>query len=285
MKPELIADYQCQCGEGPLWHPMQKKVYWVDIPKGRLFRYEPSTGKHEQCFESRQIGGFTVQADGKLLLFMDKGTVATWDEGKFNVLIEDIPDERQTRFNDVISDPEGRVFCGTMPAPGRLGRLYRLDQEGRLTILLEGIGCSNGMGFTPDRKGLYYTDSPKKEIYLFDYDRSTGALSNQRVFAKVPEDEGVPDGMTVDAAGRVWSARWDGSRLVRYDAKGNVDTRIDFPAKKVSSVIFGGEDYSDMYVTTAGGQNKAQEGDGAGALFRVRAGVKGVAEFLSKVML
>jgi D-xylonolactonase len=285
MEPELIADYECVTGENPLWHPMEKRLYWVDIPTGRLFRYDPATGEHEQVHEGGVIGGFTIQADGSLLLFMEKGAVRIWRDGELITLIEEIPDERESRFNDVIADPMGRVFCGTMPTGDRLGRLYRLDTDGELTKLLDGIGTSNGLGFTPDRKGMYYTDSRKREIYLFDYDQDTGAITNQRVFVRIPEGEGVPDGMTVDAEGYVWSARWDGGCLVRYTPDGTEDRRIYFPARKVSSVTFGGEDYTDIYVTTAGGKDKDEEGPGAGALFRLNLGIKGMPEFLSRIGL
>ena len=284
MKPELIADYACVCGEGPLWHPDEKRLYWLDIAKGRMFRYDPATGKHEQCYEGQPIGGFTIQDDGALLLFMARGAVKVWREGQLTTLIEEIPDERNSRFNDVIADPAGRVFCGTMPTKERLGRLYRLDLDGKLTKLLEGIGCSNGMGFTPDRKRMYYTDSPKHEIYLFDYDQTSGAITNQRVFVHTPEDEGAPDGMTVDAEGYVWGARWDGGCLVRYAPDGTEVLRVQFPARKVSSAIFGGDDYTDIYVTTAGGNKKETEGWGAGGLFRINLGIRGVPEFRSRIL-
>jgi D-xylono/L-arabinono-1,4-lactonase len=287
--PELIADYACVTGEGPLWHPDEQRVYWVDIPKGRLFRYTPATGEHEQCFESQEaLGGFTIQEDGALLLFMARGAVKLWRGGEARAdatttVIDEIPDEGATRFNDVIADPEGRVFCGTMPTQSRLGRLYRLDPDRTLTKLLDGIGVSNGLGFTPDLKSLYYTDSPTRNIYIFDYDRATGDLSNRRVFVQTPDGEGVPDGLTVDADGYVWSGRWDGGVLVRYTPDGAEERRIAFPARKVSSVTFGGPDYTDIYVTTAGGDQKAREGDGAGALFRLRLGIQGKAEFRSRI--
>ncbi len=285
MEPKLIADYACHTGEGPLWHPMEKRVYWADIPRGRLFRYDVTTGQHEQCYEGEQVGGFTVQADGALLLFMARGAVKIWRNGELTTIIDEIPDERESRFNDVMADPVGRVFCGTMSTKERPGRLYRLDTGGSLTLLLEGIGVSNGMGFTPDRKQMYYTDSPARKIYLFDYDVDSGAISNQRVFVEIPEGEGWPDGMTVDAEGCVWSARWDGSALFRYTPEGIEERRILFPCKKVSSVIFGGDDYTDIYVTTAGGQNKAEEGEGAGALFHLNLNIRGVPEFFSRVGL
>ncbi|MCL4219536.1 MAG: SMP-30/gluconolactonase/LRE family protein, partial [Candidatus Hydrogenedentes bacterium] len=150
MRPVLIADYECVCGEGPLWHPCEKRLYWVDIPKGRLFRYEPATAKHEQLLEGEPIGGFTFQADGAVLLFMNRGAIRSWREGAIETLLEEMPEEKETRFNDVIADAEGRVFCGTMPTKNRLGRLYCLDPDGHMVKLLDGIGCSNGMGFTPD---------------------------------------------------------------------------------------------------------------------------------------
>jgi len=287
MKVEMIADYKCVTGEGPLWHPLEKRLYWLDIPQGRIFRYDPASGKHEPCYEGEQVGGFTIQADGALLLFGARGAIRLWREGKLTTVIEEIPEERETRFNDVIADPAGRVFCGTLPTKERLGRLYRLDLDGSLRIVVEGVRVSNGMGFTLDRKRMYYTDSPRREIYLYDYDAKTGEISNRRIFVAVlPEDKGNPDGMTVDAAGYVWSARWDGGCLVRYTPEGVEERRIEFPAKKVSSVIFGGEDYTDIYVTTAGGHRKEEEGPGAGALFRVRElGIKGLPEFFSRIRL
>lgn len=285
MKPELIADYACATGEGPLWHPREGRLYWVDIPNGRMFRYTPSLDTHEQCYEGEPVGGFTVQADGALLLFMTKGAIKIWREGELTTVIDEIPDERDSRFNDVIADPAGRVFCGTMPTESRLGRLYRLDIDGTLTRILDDIGCSNGMGFTPDRKEMYYTDSTRREIYLFDYDQGSGAITNQRIFIQTPENEGIPDGMTVDAEGYIWSARWDGSCLVRHAPDGSEDRRVHFPAKKVSSVMFGGKDYMDIYVTTAGGNNKEENGPGAGGLFRVRQGIRGVPEFPSRIGL
>src|ERR1700743_1846148 len=122
---ELIADYACEIGENPLWHSIEKRLYWCDIAAGRIFRYEPATGVHEQCYQGRTVGGFTIQADGSLLLFMDRGTIAIWREGDLVEVVPEIPAERTSRFNDVIADPRGRVFCGTMSTDESRGRLYR----------------------------------------------------------------------------------------------------------------------------------------------------------------
>jgi sugar lactone lactonase YvrE len=168
----------------------------------------------------------------------------------------------------------------------RPGRLYRLDTDGSLHVVLEGVTVSNGMGFTPDRRHMYYTDTRPRRIYRFDYDEQTGALSNQQVWLQVPEGAGGPDGMTVDAEGYVWSARWDGSALYRYTPEGVEQLRIPFPARKVSSASFGGVDLSELYVTTAlSGGSREAEGDGAGGLFRLRPGVRGLPDFFSRVHL
>lgn len=284
-RPELVADVACICGENPLWHPDEERLYWTDIDSGKLYRYDPATGRHECCFEGATVGGFTLQADGSLLLFMAEGAVRVWRGGRLTTLIERLPGEERSRFNDVIADPRGRVFCGTMPTGDRPGSLYRLDTDGSIRRIVEGVKCSNGMGFTPDGKGFYFTDTGQMVIWLFDYDEDSGTIGNRRDFVRAPEGEGYPDGMTVDAEGCIWSARWDGSRLVRYNPSGEPLDRIDFPVRKVSSVTFGGPDYADMYVTTAGGNRRQTDGEWAGGLFRVRAGVRGVPEYRSAVAL
>jgi len=283
VEPDLIADCACHTGENPLWHPDHRRLYWLDIPPGKLYRYDPATGSHELCLQADcAIGGFTLQADGALLLFMAGGAVKSWNDGDLRTIVGSLPDEEDNRFNDVIADPEGRVFAGTMSPPHRPGRLYRLDPDLSLTTVFEGVGTSNGMGFTPDRKSMYYTDSRSGRIDICDYDQASAALTNRRPFAEVAEGGGTPDGMTVDADGFVWGARWDGSRLVRYTCNGELERDFAFPCRKVSSLIFGGPDYTDMYVTTAGGGGP-DEGPGAGALFHLNLGIRGLPEFRSRI--
>lgn len=282
-EPELIANYHCQTGENPLWHPTERRLYWTDIPGGRMFRYDPAAKTHEQFYQGRPVGGFTIQEDGSLLLFMDRGTVARWRDGVMTTVIDEIAAERDFRFNDVIADPRGRVFCGTLDDNGKKGRLYRLDPDRRLTLLLDDIGCSNGMAFTLDQRTLYYTDSLAYEIYRFDYEVESGSISNQRVFARFGQQDGLPDGATLDSQGRLWSALWDGFAVVRLRDDGSVAERIVLPTGKVSSVTLGGDDLRDMYITTAGGNIAREDDTAAGALFRVRADIAGVPEFLSRI--
>ena len=293
MEPKVVVDYRCLVGEGPVWHPMEKRLYWIDIPTGRIFWYDPATGEHAQFYQGRVLGGLTVQKDGSLLLFMDKGAVAVLRNGALEYIIEELSGEGENRFNDVIADPAGRVFCGTMPMDGqrifageRVGTLYRLDTDGSVTPLLRGAGLPNGMGFTLDRKGFYFTDSADHRIYLFDYDQNTGVIANRRVFVETPKDQGLLDGMTVDSEGYVWSARAMGSALYRYTPDGREDQVVAFPtAKIVSSVAFGGDDLADIYVTTIGADMRDEAGPDAGALFRLRPGVRGLPEFFSRIGL
>lgn len=293
--PEIVADYECWTGEGPLWHPDERAVYWADIPNGRLFRYDPASGNHEQHLEyNGAIGGFTIQKNGNLLLFLDRGIVRPWNnaDGLNDPVGEGALAKRDSRFNDVIADPRGRVLCGSMPIDNPAsggGQLYRLDPDGSFTALIEDVAIPNGMGFTPDHRRLYFTETGADRIYRFDYDQATGSLSNQEVFVDASDKKGSPDGMTVDAEGYVWSAYWNGGYLVRYTPEGTEDHRIKFPAKKVSSVTFGGPNYDNAYITTALGPGegkpgtKETEGEGAGALFRLRPGVQGVPEFRSRI--
>lgn len=286
---EVIADYACVVGEGPLWHPLEKRLYWSDIPGGKMFRYDPASGVHEQFYEGPQVGGFTVQADGALLLFRDRGNIVIYAGGKVvRTIVEEVPQEANLaggRWNDVIADPQGRVFCGTLSEGGG-GRLYRLDTDGTLTKLVHGLTVCNGLGFTPDRSQLYFTDTSTFTIWRFDYDQADGSLSNQTLWSKTPEDGGWPDGLTVDSKGNVWSARWGGAGVVCLSPEGRQIGKIETPtARQVSSVTFAGDDYSQMYLTTAGGGEKSAAEPDAGALLRVDPGVRGVAEFYSRVGL
>ncbi|HVL40273.1 MAG TPA: SMP-30/gluconolactonase/LRE family protein [Fimbriimonadaceae bacterium] len=279
----ILADYACHTGEGPLWHPEENALFWTDIPNGRLYRFDWSTGEPRTIYEGRPVGGMTLEEDGSLLLFRDGGNVVRWWNGLERVVIEEVPDDSQTRFNDVIADPEGRVFCGTMSSQDRPGRLFRLDPDRTLHLVLEGLGTPNGMGFSPDLSQMFFTDSGARTIYRFDYHRPSGRLSHQIPFLQVEPGVGSPDGMTVDAEGCVWSAFWDGSRVARYSGEGQEVERVTLPVKKVSCPIFGGPGYATLFLTTAGGHQKELDGEHAGALFAFEPGVVGRPEFRSRI--
>lgn len=284
MSHERVADQKDITGEGPLWHPDEEVLYWVDIPDGELRRYDPSTEETELMYTGDRIGGFTIQENGDLLLFMDQGAVKTWNDGISETVIESIPEEHTSRFNDVVAGPNGRVYCGTMPEGSSPGRLYRLDRDGRLTLLIEGVAIPNGMGFTPDHDRLYFAETEQETIWSFDYDSATGNLRKKQRFARTVGGPGTPDGLTVDEDGYVWSARWNGGCVVRHAPDGRVVEQVPFPARKVSAVTFGGPNYEDAYVTTAIGEGtRAVEGKGAGVLYKADLGVRGIPEFRSAI--
>jgi D-xylono/L-arabinono-1,4-lactonase len=283
MEAQLLADYACVTGEEAHWHPEEQRLYWLDNETGRMFRYDPASGQHEQFYHGEIVGSFTFQEDGALLLFMARGAVKIWREGALRTVIDEIPEERDSRFNAAVADPMGRVFCGTMPSAAHPSRLYRLDPDRTITRVLEGITEANQMGFSPDLRRFYLTDTHQHQVYQFDYDLDNGAIRNQRSFVRIPEGEGIPDGLTVDAEGSIWSTLWGGGYIVRHLPDGREQGRYSLPVPKVSSMAFGGRDYEDAYVTTAGGNKKQENGAEAGALFLLRPGVRGRPEHRSRI--
>ena len=285
-KPKVtaLANEHCLVGENPLWRQETGEVFWTDILSNRVYCYATASQAHRTVYDGDQmVGGFTFQADGSLLLFRETDVARLGADGSVEPLFA-FEDEGTFRCNDVIADPEGRVFAGRMSKDTTSGGLYRVDLDGRATNLFRESPTPNGMGFTPDLSGFYYTCSKSKRIFKFDYDRASGEISNRRLLYEATEDEGTPDGMTVDAEGNLWSARWGGYCIVKHDGRdGSVLDRLTLPVEKVSSAVFGGPAWDTLYVTTAGGDRESGSADGT--LYAVRMPVTGKPEFESKIML
>ncbi len=285
-EPVLVADTRCSVGEGPLWHAERQCLFWTDMDGRRLHGFHPERGQEESWPMPAEVGSFTIQADGSLLLFMKGGAIASWEDGILTDRLHGIAGEESAFFNDVIADPEGRVFAGTIfPAATALtGGLWRLDPDGSLRRIERGIGTANGLGFSPDHRFLYFTDSASRTIHRYDYEPATGRLSNRIPWLITPQGEGEPDGLTVDADGCIWSARWDGGAIHRYAPDAREILVVPLPARKVTSLTFGGADLGDLYITTSlWTGTRASEGAGAGALFRLRCGARGLPEFRSRL--
>ena len=286
---EFVVDVPCGTGEGPLWHPDEQLLLWTDITGGTLHRYDPATGKHDTLLEhDRPIGGFTLQPDGSLLLFRDRGNVVVFRNGAVaETVIDHIPGEEELRFNDVIADPEGRVFAGTMKGGDTLGRLYRIERDGSYEAVVDGVGCSNGMAFTEDLRKLYYIDTAANRIDAFDYDRETGSITNRRTVASLHKSRGEaggPDGMTLDANDRLWVASFGGAGVFGFECDGTPRGKIiDVPTPRVTSLTFAGEDLCEIYITSAGGGQRNDDDPHAGSLFYARSPVPGRAEFRSRI--
>jgi D-xylono/L-arabinono-1,4-lactonase len=279
---ESVANYHCVVGENPLWNERDGRLYWEDINSGKLFRVDHATLVHECFYTGEVIGGFTFQEDGSLLLFEEDRIARLDTNGQREVLREGV-DPDMKRWNDVIADPEGRVFAGTIGQTLGSGGLYRVERNGTIENVVKGSGVANGLGFSPDLSLLYWTCSTRRTIFVFDYWRATGELTNQRVFYQAPEGEGTLDGLTVDTEGNVWTARWDGHALLKLSPRAELLETIRFPVPKVSCPAFGGPDLDTLYVTTA---SIREPSDGAdGSLYRVKVAARGRPEFRSRFAL
>lgn len=283
-EPELMVDHPGETGEGPLWHEESQKLYWVDIPAGRLFRFDPETMTNEQVYQhDGMIGGYTIQADGSLVLFCDRGAILHLAGHEVETIIPEIEALRESRFNDVIADPEGRVYCGTMPI-GNQAHLYRLDPDGTLTLVQDDFTQANGMGFSPDLSTFYVTDSNSRTIFRMTYGRVTGELRDRESLITYEADGTVPDGITVDIEGNIWSARHGRHGIYTHSPDGQLLGKVDMPVKSVTSLTFGDHDYDIAYITTAGGNDRGPEnGMLAGSFFRIDLKVRGRAPFRSRI--
>jgi D-xylonolactonase len=278
----VAAAADCELGEGPVWDTQKRCVYWTDISAGKILCLDPLLTRFQTIYQGTPVGGFTLQQNGELLLFRVNDIAVLHLDGSASVL-QTFPERGMTRFNDVIADPEGRVFAGTIGKTDESGGLYRFDPDGQVKHLFAGTGCSNGMGFSIDRKTFYWTCSTSRRIFQFDYDEASGAIGNRRLFYEASRSEGIPDGLAVDAEGCIWSARWGGAAVVRHAPNGEVLGSIQFPVKNVTSVCFGGENLDRLFVTSArNGDDRACD---AGSLFQTRLPDRGLRGFKSRIGL
>jgi D-xylonolactonase len=279
-------DLTLQLGEASIWHEDEQVLYFADIDGQELHRYDPVSGAHDIVLRGETVAGITVQADGTLLLFQAAGRISRFAGGRTTPIRPDIAEDSGTRFNDVVTDPEGRVYCGTMPTDDRAGRLYRLDHDGSIREVIPDAGVSNGTDFSPDGRWMYHTNTSRRSITRYAWDRATGEITDGvALVGPDPEAPDGPDGMTLDADGSLWSARWGGSRIDHYAPDGQILGSIPIPAKNVSSIAFAGPDYRTAFVTTAGGDDRGSNGPLAGSLFRVEPGVTGRPPFRSRILL
>ena len=281
---ECVLPVPALLGESPVWCPGDKVLYWVDIKRPAIYRFDPATAstqtwpmpEHVGCIGLRQRGG-AIAALRSGFAFVDFQTGAVC---KLPSPILDGPD---MRFNDGRCDRRGRFWAGTLHEARHPGTasLYRFDPDGCSTEMIGGVTVSNGIAWSPDSRTMYFADSWTRTIYSFDFDLDSGTLRNRRVFAEVPDGSGVPDGATVDAEGFLWSANFDGGCITRYAPDGRVDRVIQMPVQRPTSCVFGGEDFNILYVTSASLNLTAQqriEAPLAGGVFTVDAGVKGLPE-------
>ena len=271
MKAELacLDNPLCELAEGPLWHPGRQALYWTDIHGRRLWSFTPATAHTAMVWQgAMKIGGFAFRRGGGFLLCTDAGvftaddTLADWNK------LYSIAMTGDERFNDITTDPRGRVFAGTMESTLANGTLYRMERGREPVAVLRGIGISNGMTFSLDERTFFHTDSLARRITAFDYDAATGEIANPRLFYQGAERDGCPDGITMDRDGCIWVACWGGSQVLRLDRRGTITERVPIPARQPSSVAFGGSRMDRLFVTSAyEGAADAARGLDAGGCF------------------
>lgn len=249
---DVLFEVRNTLGEGPLWHPDEGCLYWVDIEAGRLFCSDPARQTFSYTHFDTQLGAFCFTKSGGFILATGQGFLA-WNRNEIHPIWNPLPPRAGVRLNDGKVDPAGRFWAGSMDTEHIKGELYRLDPDGGQHILLQGIGISNGLDWSPDHTMMYYTDSFQGTIFAFDYDQETGSINNQRPFVQLPKGNGdiVPDGLCVDAEGCIWSAQWNGWQVVRYDPHGHPLMTVKVPAQRVTSCCFGGEKGDHLFITSA----------------------------------
>lgn len=282
MTAKLILDARTELGEGALWHPPEQRLYWVDIEGQALHIYDPAEGTDSSFPTGSRIGCVVPVLGGGALVALQTGIYAMdTDTGQLHFIANPLPGTH-IRFNDGKCDPAGRFWVGTMELNTQKGAaaLYRMDKDHSIHQMLDNVTISNGIVWTSDKKTMYYIDTPTGQVTVFDYDNAGGAIRNRRIAIRIPPEMGSPDGMTIDAAGRLWIALWGGYAVGCWDpVSGDLLELIDVPAPHVSSCAFGGPALDTLFITTARHEMDAaalEKYPLSGGLFAVQPGVRGV---------
>ena len=244
---EIAVRAEAELGEGPTWDARSGRLLWIDILRARIHTYDPVSGRRTVRTTPQHVGAVKPRAGGGLVLNLRDGVGLLDADDSFRWLHhEPVPGRRA---NDAAVAPDGSLWAGTMrydEAPGG-GSLSRFTGDGSVELVLDDVAVSNGTGWSPDGRLMYYIDSPTRRVDVFDFEN--GRAVDRRPFATV--EDGFPDGLTVDADGCVWVALWDGGAVRRYTPDGVLDRVLELPVRRPTSCAFGGADLTDLYITTA----------------------------------
>lgn len=277
---EVVVAAEAELGEGPVWDGRTNRLVWVDIMGPSIHQTDVRTGRTDSIAVPLHVGAVVPRALGGYVAALQDGFWVVGD-GPSRRLTEVPNPGGKLRFNDGKCDPVGRFWAGTIAYDAAAGAasLYCLDTDETVTHVLDGITISNGLAWSRDGDTMFYIDSPTKRIDAFNFTLSTGAISDRRTVVDLSAGIGEPDGMTIDAEGGLWVAVWGAGAVHRY-VFGRLDRVLKLPVSQPTSCAFGGTDLDELYVTSAWkGLSKSERNEQplAGALFRVRPGVRGVA--------
>jgi sugar lactone lactonase YvrE len=252
---ECVVRASDQLGETPLWCERERKLWWLDIERPKLQSFDPASGAHEVVpFDNTTfLGSLALGDDGSQLLAFELELYRRQRPSGTLSLHARVEQGLDNRLNDGRVDRRGRFWVGTMDNQLQRpqGALYRVDTDGSVHRMLDGVVVSNGIAFSPDGTAMWFTDTRRHTTWRFDVDLDDGTLSNRRVFADHRASGERPDGACVDADGCIWTAFFAGRRVVRYRPDGTIDLVVPMPVTNPTCVCFGGNDLRTLYVTTA----------------------------------
>ena len=271
----LNNEYRCIVGEGPLWDDKKGELLFVDILGECIFRLDYATGKIQKINVGQQVGCLALCENGDLLLAMQDGVYRMNGEGEIS-LAHEKTQIKGRRFNDGKVGPDGCFYVGTTDDCGE-GAFYRL-QDGVLAELFDKCYCSNGLDWSNDGTKMFYCDTLRYMIEVFDFNAETHSLSNRRCFVNIPRELGLPDGFCMDENENIRLGLWDGGAILEIKADGSFGEKIEVPAKKASCCAFAGDALSDLVITTAA-KNDTEEYPLAGYVFKKEMAIKGKKTF------
>jgi len=257
-----VLDIKASLGECPMWSVREHALYWVDINAPSLNRFDPATGHNIAMAMPESIGCFALRQPHGFIVALRDGIWLARADGSLDRRIADAPyDPAHHRFNDGRCDRQGRFFAGFMNErrDANSAALMRVDTDGTMTAVLDGMMISNGLAWSPDGRTMYHADTPTRSVRAFDYDAASGTPSRPRVFAQWTGETDRPDGGTVDSAGNYWTAFYHGGKVVQLSPQGTTLAEYPVPAMCPTMCAFGGADLRTLYVTTARQKRDADE--------------------------
>lgn len=288
-----VCDEPCILGEAPIWHPLEKVLYWVDILKSKLYRLDLKNNHHQSWMMPTNISCIAPNQNGGLIAAFKNGVAILNPVSNKVDYIDTLSDDESkiSVFNDGHCDRQGRFWIGSKNPwevgasdPLKIkasGAIYRLGHEKKLIKQTDNFLVCNGLVFSLDSKYFFVANSPKRIIYRYDFDTETGTIHNPIIFVKIADDAGVPDGMTFDSQGYLWNCHFNGWRITRYTPDGKIDRVIKMPVSHPTSCCFGGSDLKTLFITSAKrdvSESELKNQPLAGALFAMEMDVPGIAE-------